>query len=89
MPGWRVWWYLPQHLLLTIASILRFGANGQLTTIVRAKWDALVGAWRVLPERRRIQRRRTVPVPAVIAAMQRGWLAPYREHWRRSRDHKA
>ncbi len=80
MPGWWVALYLPQHIILTIASLIRFGVSGHLTTIVRAKWDALTGLGAVLQERRRVQRRRTVPARTVIAAMTRGWLTPYREH---------
>lgn len=85
MPGWWLWVYLPQHLFLTVASIARFTVAGQFRTIVQAKWDALLGVRAVLAERRRVQRRRTAPARSVVAAMTRGWLAPYREHWNRSR----
>lgn len=80
MPGWRLWWYLPQHLLLTAATIARFGAAGHLATILRSKRDALLGLGPVLAERRRVQRARAVPARVVVAAMARGWLTPYREH---------
>jgi GT2 family glycosyltransferase len=85
MPGWWIWLYLPQHLLLTVATIARFSVNGQFTTIVRAKWDALLGIRAVLAERRRVQRRRTASSRSIIAAMSRGWLSPYLEHWNRKK----
>jgi GT2 family glycosyltransferase len=78
MPAWWLLLYLPQHLLLTLASIVRFGANGQLGTILRAKWDAVTGLGPVLAARRRVQRRRTVSARSVVGAMTHGWLAPYR-----------
>jgi GT2 family glycosyltransferase len=83
MPGWWVWVYLPQHVLLTIASIARFAVSGHFTTILRAKWDAVARLGPVLRERRRVQSRRTVSARSVIAAMKHGWLTPYREHWKR------
>ncbi len=83
MPGVWLWVYAPQHILLTLASVARFGVTGHLSTILRAKWDALTQLGPVLKERRRVQSRRTVPARAVIAAMTRGWFTPYREHWMR------
>ncbi len=83
MPGWRIWWYAPQHLLLTVVSLARFGLSGHAGIIVRAKWDALVGVPRTLAERRRVQRTRVTPPRVVLAAMTHGWLTPYREHLRR------
>lgn len=82
-PGWCLWLYAPQHLLLTIASIVRFGLNGHVGTIVRAKWDAMRGLGRVLAERRTVQARRTVSSRAVLRTMTKGWLTPYRTHLRR------
>jgi len=85
MPGWWVWLYAPQHLLLTMASLVRFSAIGHTRTILRAKIDALVGLGRMLSERRRVQRTRTVRSRQVVAAMTRGWLTPYRAHVSRQR----
>jgi GT2 family glycosyltransferase len=83
MPGWWLLWYAPQHALLTVMSIARFASIGHGRTIVRAKWDALIGLRRALVDRRRIQRARVVPPRAVLAAMTHGWLTPYRHHLRR------
>lgn len=85
MPGWRLLLYSPQHVVLTLASVVRFGASGHLGTIVRAKWDALRGLPRVLAERRRVQSERTADARDVMKAMTRGWLTPYRAHRRRGR----
>ncbi|MFN2445566.1 MAG: glycosyltransferase family 2 protein [Vicinamibacterales bacterium] len=83
MPAGWVWLYAPQHLLLTVASFVRFGASGHLGAIVRAKWDALRGLPRVLAERRRVQATRTVSGRQIVRAMTTGWLTPYRTHLRR------
>ena len=85
MPGWWVWLYAPQHLLLTLISLVRFSAIGHGRTIFRAKIDALFGLRRILSERRRVQCQRTVRGSQVVAAMTRGWLTPYRSHARRPR----
>ena len=85
MPGWWLWLYAPQHLLLTLVSLVRFSAIGHTRTILRAKIDALFGLGRALSERRRVQRTRTVRTGEVVAAMTRGWLTPYRAHMERPR----
>ena len=85
MPGWRMWLYAPQHVLLTLISLLRFGAIRQGRTIIRAKIDALAGLRRALAERRRVQSTRTATDRQVIAAMSRGWLIPYQTHRDRRR----
>ena len=85
MPGWRMWVYAPQHILLTLVSLFRFSAISHGRTIVRAKIDALVGLRRALSERRKVQRTRTAAGRAVMAAMSHGWLKPYQTHRDRRR----
>ncbi len=80
MPGFWVWVYLPQHLLLAIASIVRFALLGHARTVVRAKWHAIVGLRGILAARRRIQRERTASARTVVASMSHGWRTPYRIH---------
>jgi hypothetical protein len=80
MPGWRVWLYAPQHVLLTLVSLVRFAAIRHGRTIVRAKVDAVAGLGRALSERRRVQRTRTAAAREIMAAMSRGWLKPYQTH---------
>jgi GT2 family glycosyltransferase len=83
MPGAWLALYLPQHLLLTLATLVRFALRGQAGTVLRAKWDALAGLAPVLAERRRVQAARRVPAAAVRAVMAHGWTTPYRAHLRR------
>jgi GT2 family glycosyltransferase len=85
MPGWRLWLYAPQHLLLTLVSLVRFGWIGHGRTIVRAKIDAIGGLRRAFTERRRIQRTRAAAGRDVMATMSRGWLTPYQTHRDRQR----
>jgi len=85
MPGWRVWLYAPQHLLLTLISLLRFGAIRHGRTILRAKIDALAGLRGALSARRKVQRTRTATDRQVVAAMSHGWLTPYQAHRDRRR----
>jgi GT2 family glycosyltransferase len=85
MPGWRLWLYVPQHVLLTLISLVRFGWIGHGRTIVRAKIDALAGLRRALSQRRQIQRRRVVAGREVMSTMSRGWLTPYQTHRDRRR----
>jgi len=85
MPGWRLWLYAPQHLLLTMVSLLRFSAIRHGPTIVRAKIDALAGLPRAISERRKVERTRTAAGRDVLAAMSRGWLTPYQTHRDRRR----
>lgn len=80
MPGYWVWVYLPQHVLLTVTSIVRFTLLGHASTILRAKWHALAGLRPILAERRRVQRERTVSARTVVGTMSHGWLTPYRTH---------
>lgn len=86
MPGWSLLRYLPQHLLLTLVTLVRFAATGQLSTILRAKRDALLGLGPVLRARREVQARRLARPRTVFAAMTHGWLTPYRAHVKRRRD---
>lgn len=85
MPGWRLWLYVPQHVLLTLVSLVRFGWIGQGRTIVRAKIDALAGLRRAVSQRRQIQRARAAAGHEVMATMSRGWLTPYQTHRDRRR----
>ena len=85
MPGWRLWFYAPQHVLLTLVALLRFSSIRQGRTIVRAKVDALAGLRRALSERQKVQRTRTAAGSEIMAAMSSGWLTPYRTHRDRRR----
>lgn len=77
MPGPLLWLYLPQHLLLNVASLLFYPLRGQGRAVWRAKWHALLGLNAVLAQRRAEQRARRAGWRAVRNAMGRGPLAPY------------
>jgi GT2 family glycosyltransferase len=89
MPSPLVWLYLPQHVLVNVAALVAYSLLGQPRTIVRAKRDAVRELPRVLAERRRLQRGRTVSgrelrrlmgkgFSVVTTPLQRAW-----ETWRR------
>jgi GT2 family glycosyltransferase len=77
MPGWLLWRYLPQHILLNILSIFMYSVRGKGRVILRAKRDALRGIRRALAQRRKIQRNSRVQPRDVQRAMATGWLRPY------------
>jgi GT2 family glycosyltransferase len=77
MPWPLFWLYLPQHILLNLASILWFTLRGRGKVILKAKWDALKGLPGILKERRRIQRARRVGSWELRRVMARGLLTPY------------
>lgn len=78
MPGPLLWWYLPQHLLLNLGSLLWYAPRGQGSTLLRAKWDALRGLPRCWRQRRAIQAHCKVTPRRLRQAMSRGLLALYR-----------
>jgi GT2 family glycosyltransferase len=78
MPWPYFWWYLLEHVLFNLASIVFFTLGGQGRVILRAKWNALLGLPKMVRKRQAIQSGRCVPGKQVRAAMARGWLAPYR-----------
>ncbi|HEY7291256.1 MAG TPA: glycosyltransferase family 2 protein [Vicinamibacterales bacterium] len=90
MPSPLVWLYLPQHLLLNVASLCVYPWRGQGRVAFRAKLDAIRGLARVIRERRQIQRARSVDPWAVRNALVRGLAVPYRRLLeRRSRPSRA
>ncbi|GJL81934.1 MAG: glycosyl transferase [marine bacterium B5-7] len=78
MPGMYLWWFLPQHLLLNLASIIHFTLRGQGITILRAKRDALIGLPRIITSRRLQRYLRLVKPIDLITPMRRGLLTPYK-----------
>jgi GT2 family glycosyltransferase len=77
MPWSLFWLYLPQHLLLNVASLLWFSWQGQVRVIWKAKWDAIKGLPEVLRKRRKIQATRRVNAWELGRVMAKGWLTPY------------
>lgn len=58
-PGWLFWRYLPGHLLLGLAALIRCARRGQLRVFLKAKFDALRGLPVMLQKRRHIQANRS------------------------------
>jgi GT2 family glycosyltransferase len=77
MPGPLLWLYLPQHIVLNLASLLYYPWRGQGTVVWRAKIDAIRGLPAVLRQRRSVQASRRVAAWTLRRAFRRGPLAPY------------
>ncbi len=77
MPTPLLWWYLPQHLLLGLVTVIWFMLRGQSRVICRSKWDALMALPTIWRQRQHIQSTRQVRVAAIRRQMARGWFAPY------------
>lgn len=83
MPAALLVRYLPQHLLLNLASVAWFAAHGRGRVILRAKWHALRGLPAVLAARRDAQAGRRVAARDLAGAMTHGWRTPYLSRARR------
>lgn len=73
MPGYLFWLYLPQHVLINIASIIWLGLRGQGRVILTAKRDALRQLPRVWRQRRSIQENRRVSAGELRQVMDKGF----------------
>jgi len=77
MPAPLLWLYLPQHLVLNIASLLFYPWRGQGGVVLKAKLDALRGLPTVLRQRRSVQAARRADVWTLRRALRRGLTVPY------------
>lgn len=76
MPGWLFWLLLPYHLLLNLGAILGCMFRGQISLVLTAKRDAVLGlpvAWR---KRQAIQSARRVGPGTIWRQLQHGWPGP-------------
>ncbi len=78
MPGRLFWLYLPQHIVLNLATVVWFTIRGRGRVICRAKWDAARGLLRVWQKRREIQARRTVSTRQIQELLLHGTLPALR-----------
>lgn len=69
MPGILFWAFLPLHLVLNMAGVLRYAGGGQLGTVLRAKRDAILGLPRIWKKRQAIQMRRTAGTWDILASL--------------------
>jgi len=83
MPSHLFWGGLPQHILVNVASVLRFSFTGQAGPILKAKWDALVGLGDILKQRRTIQKNIKISPGNLKEVMATDWVLPYFRYRRR------
>lgn len=79
MPGCLIWLFLPLHLAMNLVSIIRFISRGQAGPILSAKRDAIVGLRRVWQKRAVVQSRRTLPVTALLAMLNKSLMPSRRQ----------
>ena len=77
MPSPWFWFYLPQHLLYNLASILLYVYQGKAAVILRSKLDAIKGLGRAWRLRRQIQAKIKVDIGQLRNSMAHGILSPY------------
>lgn len=77
MPGYLLWWYLPQHLALNLVALVFFVSRGQGGVVWRAKWDAVRALPAVIKQRREVQRSRRVGVDVLRRVFTHGVMGPY------------
>lgn len=75
MPGPLFWMYLPQHVMLNIASVIYLSARGQGKVALKAKWDAIKGLGAALKARRQIQKAKTASWRQMRSMMEKGLAA--------------
>lgn len=77
MPWPLLAWYLPQHLVLNIITILHFARKGQARTIMKSKLDAISGLPDAIKKRHKIQSARKISWRETRRLMAKGLLKPY------------
>lgn len=79
MPSALLWRYFPAHVMTSLVAIAWFTLRGRGGSILRAKWDALVGMGSALRERRTVQASRVTDVEELGSRLDRSSLA---RRWR-------
>ena len=69
MPGVLFWLFLPLHVLINIAALLRYALNGQFLVVWRAKYDAFRMLPKVWQKRSKIQKARRVSLANILKAL--------------------
>lgn len=72
MPLPLLWYYLPQHLLINLFSILWCARRGQGRLVIKAKFDALKSFPSILNKRKLIHNKRILKSNDVKKSLQRG-----------------
>ncbi len=85
MPSILFWFFLPLHLAINLAGILRYSLSGRLKIVLQAKYDAIKALPNIWQKRQQIQRSRKVstieilrildkhPVPGLGRSMNSLW----------------
>lgn len=81
MPPLLLWFYLPQHLLLVLVTLIAYSLYGKGRVIFKAKRDALLGLPAILRQRTHLQHDRKVSSSSLRAVMAHGLFLPYRRHF--------
>lgn len=71
MPSRLLWRYLPVHVAVWVAEFGWFARKGRGVSLLRAKWDALLGLGAALADRQRIQKGRVVSAATISALLDR------------------
>ncbi len=77
MPGYLLWWYLPQHIVLNLVSLAFYASRGQAGVVWKAKLDAISALPALIRQRSEVQRSRRVSVDVLRRAFTHGVMGPY------------
>lgn len=69
MPGVLFWLFLPLHVALNIAGVLRYALSGQLKIVLHAKHDAIKALPKMWQKRREIQNARRASLTKILKAL--------------------
>jgi GT2 family glycosyltransferase len=69
MPGVLFWLFLPLHVALNIAGVLRYALSGQFRVVWRAKYDAIHALPKIWKKRREIQKTRRASLTEILKVL--------------------
>lgn len=69
MPGILFWLFLPLHVALNIAGVLRYALSGQFQVVWRAKYDAIHALPKIWQKRRKIQKARRASLTEILKVL--------------------
>ncbi len=69
MPGILFWLFLPLHVAINIAGVLRYSLTGRFKVVLRAKHDAIKALPEMWHKRREIQKARRVSLTEILKAL--------------------
>jgi GT2 family glycosyltransferase len=69
MPGVLFWLFLPLHVALNIAGLLRYALSGQFQVVWSAKYDAIHALPKIWKKRRGIQKSRQASLTEILKVL--------------------